>query len=116
MAASAMFTTVYGRSALESEKHLSEVHCIYELARKVPSATFAGAYLVDSYPIMKYLPTWAAEWKREGLKWNERMLEVFSDIIAEAKASRVSFGHFNLLLSVCLIRILDHTDCGRNRG
>ncbi|KAF5346112.1 hypothetical protein D9758_009956 [Tetrapyrgos nigripes] len=39
-----------------------------DFVKRVSSASFPGAYLVDSFPVLDYAPVWVAKWKREALK------------------------------------------------
>ncbi|EKM59174.1 uncharacterized protein PHACADRAFT_249435 [Phanerochaete carnosa HHB-10118-sp] len=55
-----------------------------------------GSYLVDNFPILKYLPSWApgAQFKRDGMKWREQVNRMFDEpfelvkrLMAEGKPS-----------------------------
>ncbi|KAI0087383.1 cytochrome P450 [Irpex rosettiformis] len=88
IAASSITTAVYGWPPLETESHM--VQYIQDFVNVVSKTTVPGAYLVDTLPIMKYIPASIARWKREGLKWCDeqtRLFERFNEGVVE-KASK----------------------------
>ena len=75
-AASAIFSTLYDWPPLKPEAPV-----IKQMLNFIARATNAGTpgnFFVEFFPVMKFLPSCVAKWKREGLAWNEtqsRMLE-----------------------------------------
>jgi len=39
-----------------------------DFVNRVSSASYPGAYLVDLFPLLDYVPAWAARWKRDAQK------------------------------------------------
>ena len=57
---------------------------INDLMHRLVHAALPGAYLVEIFPVMRFLPTWMAKWKREGLEWHAKdtaMFEGFMDTV-----------------------------------
>ena len=79
MMASAIFSTVYGWPALDPEKNALDIQHISGFAHRIAEAGLPGAFLVDVFPAMKYLPAWMAKWKREGIRWHDEMTKILSD-------------------------------------
>jgi hypothetical protein len=52
---------------------------VNDFVNRVSSASFPGAYLVDSFPVLDYAPVWAAKWKREALKDYRLFSALFED-------------------------------------
>jgi hypothetical protein len=57
---------------------------------RIASAVVPGAFLVDYIPAMKFLPTWMAKWKRDGLEWHEKETEMFEGFNADVAEKVVS--------------------------
>ncbi|PSR77908.1 hypothetical protein PHLCEN_2v7650 [Hermanssonia centrifuga] len=78
-AASTVLTALYDRPLVDST--IDQVaRDINEVAKSLSNAGAVGAYLVDIFPAMLYLPEWLARWKREGRQLHEKysaMLEGF---------------------------------------
>ncbi|KAF9463394.1 cytochrome P450 [Collybia nuda] len=68
---------------------------INNLAHRLVYASLPGAYLVEIFPIMKYLPSWIAKWKREGLDWFAKDTKMFEDLMSEVKERKGRFGFSN---------------------
>lgn len=49
-------------------------------------AALPGNYLVDIFPLMIYLPSWLAKWKRDGYAWFEKDTNMFIALLNEAKS------------------------------
>lgn len=62
-----------------SGKDKPVIERIHAHTARIASAVVPGRYLVDILPIMKYLPTSIAKWKREGLEWHEGETEMFEE-------------------------------------
>ena len=80
-----VLSAVYGWPSMEAKSQDDAlVARINDLAHRIVHAALPGAYLVEIFPVMKYLPTWMAKWKREGLEWYAKdtaMFEGFMDIV-----------------------------------
>ncbi|PPQ98476.1 hypothetical protein CVT26_013877 [Gymnopilus dilepis] len=44
-----------------------------------------GRYMVNIFPVLKYLPTWMAKWKREGLEWHQQETELFTNFMNQVR-------------------------------
>ena len=64
-----------------------------DVVTRILSAAVPGAFLVDFFPIMKYIPSWMARWKREGLAWHEEQSNVFEDLYSNSAAKFVGASH-----------------------
>lgn len=60
-----------------------------DFVARITTAAAPGAFLVDFFPIMKYLPSWIARWKREGLAWYEEQSRVFEGLSRSAATHKV---------------------------
>ena len=49
-----------------------------------------GAYLVDIFPTMLYLPSWMAKWKRDGEKWFRMASNMFEEFYEDVRLKMVS--------------------------
>lgn len=61
---------------------------IHAHTARIAAAVVPGAYLVELFPALNYLPVWLAKWKREGLEWHEqetRMFQAFNAKVREKK-------------------------------
>lgn len=65
-----MASTVYGWPPLDAESPL--VQHVQHFVKNIGTATLPGTHMVDAIPIMNYLPSFLAEWKREGMAWHEK--------------------------------------------
>ncbi|KAI0087382.1 cytochrome P450 [Irpex rosettiformis] len=95
IAASSVFTTIYGLPPLETESHL--VRYIQEFVARVCETSVPGAYLVDLFPMMKHISASIARWKREGLEWHKEQTKIFegySNSVAEKVAKGESQFNF----------------------
>ncbi|KAJ3558856.1 hypothetical protein NM688_g680 [Phlebia brevispora] len=88
-AASMVLCGVYGWLSVD-ETATGFIQRITQLMKRITCACLPGAYLVEIFPFMLYLPAWTAKWKREGSKWYQhdtRMLEgVMADVGAKLRA------------------------------
>ncbi|TDL16829.1 cytochrome P450 [Rickenella mellea] len=91
-AASTVLSAVYGLPPIAS-KDDPLVTRINDLMHRLVRAALPGAYLVEIFPIMLYLPSWMAKWKREGLEWHRKdsiMFEGFMDNVQKKVETGVS--------------------------
>ena len=75
-AASTVLSAVYGWPPIESKDDPLVIR-INDLVHRLAHAALPGVYLVEIFPVMKYLPTWMAPWKKWGLEWYKKDSEMF---------------------------------------
>ncbi|KAI0792987.1 cytochrome P450 [Irpex lacteus] len=80
-AASGIFNAVYGWAPLDADS--PHIEATYELATRISDAVVPGAYFVDIFPFMKYLPEWIAGWKRDGMSCQTRLSERFEALLSD---------------------------------
>lgn len=90
-AASATLCAIYGWDPIEPEDD-PLVERVNALTHRVVRAALPGAYLVEVFPIMKYLPSWMAKWKREGLEWFMKDSRLFEGFLADVEERMVRFS------------------------
>ena len=61
-----------------------------DFSARVTNAVIPGNFFVDFFPLMKFLPTCVAKWKREGLAWNNTQSKFFEDCAAGVADKMVS--------------------------
>ncbi|THG98633.1 hypothetical protein EW026_g3595 [Hermanssonia centrifuga] len=83
-AASAILAVVYGWPSLDASGD-PLVTRIKDFMDRVLTSSFPGAFLVDIFPSMLYIPTWLASWKRRGLKWHQEDTEFFETFLVDAR-------------------------------
>ena len=83
-----MLTAVYGWPIMTEETPI--VKHVHAHVAHVASTVVPGASFVDYIPAMKYLPTWMAKWKRDGLEWHKKETEMFERYNAEVAEKMVS--------------------------
>lgn len=88
-AASTVLSSVYGWPPIEV-KDDGLVARINDLMHRLVRSALPGAYLVEIFPLMKYLPPWAAKWKREGLDWHAKDTKMFEDMMRDVQDRVVS--------------------------
>ncbi|THU86529.1 cytochrome P450 [Dendrothele bispora CBS 962.96] len=79
-AASTVLTAVYGVEPIKSKDDPLVVR-INDLMHRLVRATLPGAFLVDIFPAMKYLPEFIAPWKKEGLEWHRKDTKMFQEFM-----------------------------------
>lgn len=87
--------SVYGWPSI-TPAMVPAIERIRELTARLARAAMPGAFLVEVIPMMKYLPSWLARWKREGLEWSRRyaeMLEGHNADVATRLVSSVRIEH-----------------------
>ena len=55
------------------------VQRVNDSVKKAALAVNPGAYLVDFFPAMLWLPDWLAAWKKDGKSWHKEELSLFKD-------------------------------------
>jgi hypothetical protein len=81
---------VYGWPAIGLGSPLDLVEHIHNHGDVLARAALPGAHLVDLIPIMKYLPTWIAPWKRRGQESYSRETALFESFITDIAAEMVN--------------------------
>ena len=75
-----MCSVVYGWPALEVGS--PEVAQAFEFANRISEATVPGNFLVDIFPLLNFLPSWIAPWKRQGKALHDRLTVGFEKYIS----------------------------------
>ncbi|PSR77911.1 hypothetical protein PHLCEN_2v7653 [Hermanssonia centrifuga] len=75
---------------------------INEVAKSLSNAGAVGAYLVDIFPVMLYLPEWLAQWKREGRQLHEKYSAMLEGLLLDVR-SRMQTGGLKPCLGASLI-------------
>jgi len=100
-AASTVLSAVYGWPPIgKSSDPL--VNRINDLMHRLVRAALPGAFLVEIFPVMKYLPSWMAKWKREGLEWHRKDTEMFQDLMLDVE-KQMKYGTNNPSFSSLLL-------------
>lgn len=63
---------------------MSHINHATEFINYNAHATTPGAYFVDFFPIMKYIPAWMAPWKRQGLARYEEETRYYTHLFEDA--------------------------------
>ena len=63
-------------------------------------ATLPGAYLVEIFPVMQYLPAFLAPWKREGQRFYQKYDQMFDTFLDGVKEKMVCLAVFWVSKSV----------------
>lgn len=81
-----IFRIGYGKTVVTGEEaHVRQALLIVHSVERIASP---GAYLVDTIPILKYLPEWMAPFKKEGRQLHEAELKFFRTLINDVRADR----------------------------
>ena len=75
--ASNILTAVYGWPRI-GPADKAVVTRISKHVEDISGAAIPGRFLVDVFPVLNYLPAWAAKWKRYGLDWHEAESRMFA--------------------------------------
>lgn len=81
-----IFRIGYGKTVLTGEEaHVRKaIHVVHSVER----IASPGSYLVDTIPILQYLPEWLAPFKKEGRQLHEAELKFFRTLINDVRAER----------------------------
>ncbi|CCM04072.1 uncharacterized protein FIBRA_06231 [Fibroporia radiculosa] len=85
--ASSILRATYGWPQIKEEESELITRMEAHIAR-LTNALISAALLIDFFPIIKYVPTWMAKWKRDALEWHKRdtrMFEGFYDGVRRKK-------------------------------
>lgn len=81
-----VFRIVYGKTVVTGEE--AHVRKALHVVHSVERIASPGAYLVDTIPILQYLPEWMAPFKKEGRQLHEAELKFFRTLINDVRAER----------------------------
>lgn len=81
-----IFRIGYGKTVVTGEEaHIRKaIHVVHSVER----IASPGSYLVDTIPILQYLPEWLAPFKKEGRQLHEAELKFFRTLINDVRAER----------------------------
>lgn len=81
-----IFRIGYGKTIVTGEEaHIRKAVNVVHSVERIASP---GSYLVDTIPILQYLPEWMAPFKREGRQLHEAELKFFRTLIDDVRAER----------------------------
>ncbi|KAE8381535.1 cytochrome P450 [Aspergillus bertholletiae] len=83
--ASIIFAMGYGKRMLRGDEH--EIQEADALIKNITEVTMPGSWLVDAFPIIKYLPPCLAKWKQRGDEFHGRETSLFSQNMGRALES-----------------------------
>ncbi|PSR85636.1 hypothetical protein PHLCEN_2v5365 [Hermanssonia centrifuga] len=83
-AASTVLSAVYGWLPIDSSAD-SLVGRINEMMHRVVQACLPGAFLVEIFPSMLYLPDWMATWKRKGKDFFRKDTAMFEELLDDVR-------------------------------
>ncbi|KAI9655506.1 MAG: hypothetical protein M1821_005299 [Bathelium mastoideum] len=75
----------FGRSVAEAER-TGLMRRVFEVGHTVERVGSPGQYLVDTLPMMMWLPEWLAPWKRELNRLHKRELGLFRELLDDVRA------------------------------
>ena len=88
--ASNILTAVYGWPRMTtSPEDMALVKRIHAHVEHISDAAIPGKFLVDVFPVLKYLPAWMAKWKRDGEAWFENESKMFAKFTASVRDKMV---------------------------
>ncbi|KAF5342805.1 hypothetical protein D9758_013368 [Tetrapyrgos nigripes] len=87
---STVLTAVYGMESIKS-KDDPLVAQVNDCAHRLTRAAQPGSFLVEFFPIMKYLPEALAPWKKEGNEWYRKDTAMFQGFLDDVQ-SKVNAG------------------------
>ncbi len=81
-----MFSLLYGKRLPRGDE--PEVKAVGEVIARVLVAARVGTWAVDALPILNYLPSFMAPWKRTANEWHAKEAKLFLDNITGAQKER----------------------------
>lgn len=81
-----IFRLGYGKTVVTGEE--AHVRKALHVVHSVERIASPGSYLVDTIPILQYLPEWMAPFKKEGRQLHEAELKFFRALINDVRAER----------------------------
>lgn len=93
MAASIILSSVYDLPSVSEEEYpiIKQMNSFIE---GVIQAGRPGAYMVDIFPFLNYLPAWLAPWKRDGIAKYEKQTAFYKSLYDDVKKKRVRVCFF----------------------
>ncbi|KAJ6585681.1 cytochrome P450 [Mycena capillaripes] len=88
--ASVVLSMVYDTPAVLSEED-SKITRINDFVERLVRAAYPGAYLVEYFTWMRYLPAWSAKWKRDALEQHRLDDAMFQGLFNEV-SDRIAQG------------------------
>jgi len=82
-AASVVFCITYARRIESMQEKV--MHDVNDAMEFVGSLNVPGAYLVETFPVLKHLPTWLAPWKQHVMKRSKQDADFFGNLALEVK-------------------------------
>jgi cytochrome P450 len=79
-----MLRLAYGKTIETGEE--AYVKRIINVVHHVERIASPGAYLVDTFPVLMYLPKWLAPFKREGERLHKEELDLFRGLMDDTRA------------------------------
>ncbi|KAH9958534.1 cytochrome P450 [Lactifluus volemus] len=102
--ASMVLSVIYGQPPIKSEdNHIVDSDLIDNFLYRLTRAAYPGAYLVEVFPWMRYIPSRLAKWKRNAETGHKKDSEMLESLIEPAKIN-VAKGNDDESLSAQLIR------------
>ena len=86
--ASITLGSVYGKHIVDANAGIIQKR-MQGIADSIQYAARPGNYLVDILPWMFHLPSWMAQWKRDGQQWFERNTVFLNGLVREVEQNMV---------------------------
>jgi hypothetical protein len=86
---STIMSMVYDAPVLQSH-HDSSIAGVNDFIGRLVHAANPGAYFVEYFPWMKYIPSSIAKWKRDAEAWYEKDSEMFEGLYGDVEKRIVS--------------------------
>ena len=87
-AAAVVMRLCYGKTVETGDEHY--VRDILKIVHTVERVASPGAYLVDTLPILMYLPTWLAPFKQEAARLHDFEIKTFRGLLLEVRDKMTS--------------------------
>ncbi|KAK7446349.1 hypothetical protein VKT23_014555 [Stygiomarasmius scandens] len=87
---STALSSIYGFSQNESEDN-NVIAQFHDMARCIAKSALPGAYLVEFFPVLDFLPSRMVKWKRDALQWHMKTTEMLEGFLGNVK-QRMSNG------------------------
>lgn len=81
-------SVLYGMPPIE-EADSPYIHKANDYAARISEAAMPGAYLVEFFTWMNYLPAWMAKWKRDAINAYKKDYAFIEGLYEEAKSREV---------------------------
>ncbi|PVH69065.1 cytochrome P450 [Cadophora sp. DSE1049] len=108
-----IFRIGYGKRLLSSdEPYLRRIVAVNHNLERIASP---GAYLVDTVPVLKYLPTWIAPFKKEAARLHAEELELFRQLLSDVR-TEAQQGRSNPCFALTFINEQDKFELSDDEG